>query len=126
MDPNRIGVTGRSGGGAYSWWIAAIDERIKVAVPVAGITDLQNHVVDGTVEGHCDCMFIVNTYRWDYPMVAALVSPQAVALAAERTNVLLRGDSDAAWAFPRSVAAGLEWDGERFRVEGGRESPPTQ
>ncbi len=76
VDPNRIGVTGRSGGGAYSWWIAAIDERIKAAVPVAGITDLQNHVVDGTVEGHCDCMFIVNTYRWDYPMVAALVAPR--------------------------------------------------
>ncbi len=76
VDPNRIGVTGRSGGGAYSWWIAAIDERIKAAVPVAGITDLHNHVVDGTVEGHCDCMFIVNTYRWDYPMVAALVAPR--------------------------------------------------
>lgn len=76
VDPNRIGVTGRSGGGAYSWWIAAIDERIKVAVPVAGITDLQNYVVDGCVEGHCDCMFFVNTYRWDYPLVAALVAPR--------------------------------------------------
>jgi len=76
VDASRIGVTGRSGGGAYSWWIAAIDDRIKAAVPVAGITDLQNHVVDGCVEGHCDCMFMVNTYRWDYPMVAALVAPR--------------------------------------------------
>lgn len=74
VDGDRLGVTGRSGGGAYSWWIAAIDDRIKAAVPVAGITDLQNHVVDGTVEGHCDCMFMVNTYRWDYPQVAALVA----------------------------------------------------
>ena len=76
VDPERIGVTGRSGGGAYSWWIAAIDERIRVAVPVAGITDLENHVVDGTVEGHCDCMFMVNTYQWDYAKVAALVAPR--------------------------------------------------
>lgn len=76
IDKTRFGVTGRSGGGAYSWWIAAIDDRIKVAVPTAGITDLQNHVVDGTVEGHCDCMFMVNTYRWDYPQVAALVAPR--------------------------------------------------
>jgi dienelactone hydrolase len=76
VDPERIGVTGRSGGGAYSWWIAALDERIKVAVPVAGITSLHNHVVDGTVEGHCDCMFMVNTYRWDFPLVAALVAPR--------------------------------------------------
>lgn len=76
VDGERLGVTGRSGGGAYSWWIAAIDERIRCAVPVAGITDLENHVIDGCVEGHCDCMFMVNTYRWDYPMVAALVAPR--------------------------------------------------
>ena len=76
VDSSRFGVTGRSGGGAYSWWLAALDDRIKVAVPVAGITDLQNHVVDGCVEGHCDCMFMVNTYRWDYPLVAALVAPR--------------------------------------------------
>ncbi len=76
VDKDRIGVTGRSGGGAYSWWLAALDDRIKAAVPVAGITDLQNHVVDGCVEGHCDCMYIVNTYRWDYALVAALVAPR--------------------------------------------------
>src|SRR4030042_756170 len=73
VDKERFGVTGRSGGGAYSWWISAIDERIKAAVPVARTTDLQNHVVDGCVEGHCDCMYIVNTYRWDYPLGAARV-----------------------------------------------------
>ena len=76
VDSSRFGVTGRSGGGAYSWWISALDDRIKAAVPVAGITDLQNHVVDGCVEGHCDCMYIVNTFGWDYPLVAALVAPR--------------------------------------------------
>jgi hypothetical protein len=76
VDAARIGVTGRSGGGAYSWWIAALDDRIRVAVPVAGITSLKNHVVDGCVEGHCDCMYQVNTYRWDFPLVAALVAPR--------------------------------------------------
>jgi len=81
VDPKRFGVTGRSGGGAYSWWLAAIDERIQAAVPVAGITDLQNYVVDGVIEGHCDCMFPVNTYRWDLPMVSALVAPRALLIA---------------------------------------------
>jgi cephalosporin-C deacetylase-like acetyl esterase len=76
VDGEKLGVTGRSGGGAYSWWIAALDERIKAAVPVAGITDLENHVVDGCVEGHCDCMYVVNTFEWDYPLVAALVAPR--------------------------------------------------
>lgn len=76
VDKNRFGVTGRSGGGAYSWWVAALDDRIKVAAPVAGITDLRNHIVDGVVEGHCDCMFFLNARRWDYPMLAALVAPR--------------------------------------------------
>lgn len=76
VDKSKFGVTGRSGGGAYSWWIAALDERIKAACPTAGIADLRNHVVDGCVEGHCDCMFMVNTYRWDYAQVAALVAPR--------------------------------------------------
>lgn len=76
IDSQRFGVTGRSGGGAYSWWIAALDDRIQCAVPVAGITTLRNHVVDGCVEGHCDCMYMVNTSRWDYATVAALVAPR--------------------------------------------------
>ena len=80
VDDERIGVTGRSGGGIYSWWVAAIDDRIRAAVPVAGITDLENYVVDGCVEGHCDCMFLLNTYRWDYPLVAALVAPRPLLL----------------------------------------------
>lgn len=78
VDAENLGVAGRSGGGAYSWWVAALDERVKAAVPTAGITDLENHVVDGCVEGHCDCMYMVNTYRWDYPQVAALVAPRAL------------------------------------------------
>lgn len=76
VDAERIGVTGRSGGGAYSWWVAALDQRVKAAVPVAGITDLRNHVVDGCVEGHCDCMYMVNRYRWDFGTLAALVAPR--------------------------------------------------
>ncbi|MCA8991096.1 MAG: acetylxylan esterase [Planctomycetaceae bacterium] len=76
VDASRIGVTGRSGGGAYSWWVAALDERIKCAVPVAGITSMHNHIVDDCIEGHCDCMFMVNTYQWDFPVLAALVAPR--------------------------------------------------
>ena len=90
VDPDRIGMTGRSGGGVGTWWTAALDERVKVAVPVAGITDLRNQVVDGCVRGHCDCMFMVNTRRWDYPQIAALIAPRP----------LLVGNTDADWIFP--------------------------
>ncbi|HEX3146558.1 MAG TPA: prolyl oligopeptidase family serine peptidase [Gemmataceae bacterium] len=98
VDAKRIGVTGRSGGGAYSWWIAAADERIACAVPVAGIADLQAHLNEGypgrlekgVIAGHCDCMFMTNTYRWDFGTVAALVAPRP----------LLLGNSDADDIFP--------------------------
>ncbi len=90
VDKERIGMTGRSGGGSYSWAVAALDDRVKVVAPVAGITDLQNQVVDGCVEGHCDCMFFVNKYRWDFPQLAALVAPRP----------LLLGNSDKDRIFP--------------------------
>jgi dienelactone hydrolase len=81
VDKERIGMTGRSGGGSYTWTVAALDDRVKVAAPVAGITDMQNQVVDGCVEGHCDCMFFVNTYRWDFPQLAALLAPRPLLIA---------------------------------------------
>lgn len=76
VDRTRLGMTGRSGGGSYTWTTAALDDRVKVAAPVAGITDLRNQVVDGVVEGHCDCMFYLNTYRWDFALNAALIAPR--------------------------------------------------
>ncbi|RME93638.1 MAG: acetylxylan esterase [Verrucomicrobia bacterium] len=81
VDPERLGVTGRSGGGAYTWFVAALDERVKVAAPVAGLTDLRNHIVDGAIEGHCDCMFFLNTRRWDFPILAALILPRPLLIA---------------------------------------------
>ena len=80
VDTKCIGVTGRSGGGAYSWYLAAVDDRVKAIAPVSGITDLQNYVVDGAVDEHCDCMFMINTYRWDYPLLAALCAPRPLLL----------------------------------------------
>lgn len=76
VDKEKFGVTGRSGGGAYTYWVSALDERVKVCAPVAGIASMKNHIVDGCIEGHCDCMFMVNTYRWDFPLLGALIAPR--------------------------------------------------
>lgn len=98
VDSNRLGVTGRSGGGATSWWLACTDERIKAAVPVAGIGDLRAHVIEGEQErflrgcvtGHCDCMYFHNVGGIDFSHVIALCAPRAVLL----------GNSDADPIFP--------------------------
>lgn len=39
VDPARIGITGRSGGGTQTAYIAAMDERIKAAAPECYITN---------------------------------------------------------------------------------------
>jgi cephalosporin-C deacetylase-like acetyl esterase len=81
VDPDRIGVTGISGGGAATFWIAAADERIKVAVPVSGMSDLQSYVNNKVINGHCDCMFLYNTYQWDWTTIATLVAPRPLLFA---------------------------------------------
>ena len=81
VDPKRIGVTGRSGGGIGTWWLAALDDRPAALVAVAGITDLENHIADGCIDGHCDCNFTVNIYGWDYPALAALAAPRPLLFA---------------------------------------------
>ena len=76
VDRSKIGVTGRSGGGAYTWSVMALDDRPVCCVPVAGITDLQNHIVDDCIKGHCDCMFMANRRGWDFGTLAAMVAPR--------------------------------------------------
>ncbi|MBI2687087.1 MAG: acetylxylan esterase [Acidobacteria bacterium] len=39
VDPERIGVTGNSGGGTHTAYLAAIDDRLKVAAPSCYITN---------------------------------------------------------------------------------------
>ena len=41
VDPERIGITGRSGGGTQSSYIAAFDDRIKAAAPECYITSME-------------------------------------------------------------------------------------
>src|SRR5205807_268800 len=81
VDSERIAVTGISGGGAATFWIAAADERVKCAVPVSGMSDLESYVKNKVINGHCDCMFLYNTYQWDWTTIAALVAPRPLLFA---------------------------------------------
>jgi dienelactone hydrolase len=81
VDPDRLGVTGMSGGGAITWDVAAADERIKVAAPVCGTATLASQVADRTIDGHCDCMWWINTYLWDLADVGALIAPRPLLIA---------------------------------------------
>ncbi len=86
VDSDRIGVTGISGGGATTCWIAATDDRVKVAVPVSGMSDLQCYVTDEVINGHCDCMFVHNTYQWEWTTILALFAPKPLLFANSDTD----------------------------------------
>ncbi len=93
VDPDRIGITGISGGGASTFWIAAADDRPRVVVPVSGMADLGYYAAGDGVNGHCDCMFLYNRARWNWTTIAALVCPRP----------LLFANSDADPIFPMSA-----------------------
>ena len=76
VDAERIAVTGISGGGAATFWIAAADERAKVAVPVSGMADLVSYLPSRMINGHCDCMFLYNTYQWHWTQIAGMIAPR--------------------------------------------------
>ena len=92
VDREKIGVTGISGGGASTNWIIAADDRVKVAVPVSGVSDLECYVTDQVINGHCDCMFFHNLYQWEWTTALALFAPKP----------LLFANSDSDNIFPMS------------------------
>lgn len=76
VDSENIGVTGISGGGSQSWYIAAADPRVKAVSPVCGASTLKAQVTSRTVDGHCDCMMPTNTYQQDFMDIGALIAPR--------------------------------------------------
>lgn len=90
VDPERFGVTGLSGGGVISWCLAAADKRIRCVAPVCQSGSIEQAVVDQSVQGHCDCAFWINYYRWDWSNLGALIAPRPLLIASGSEDVLWR------------------------------------
>lgn len=78
VDPAKIGMTGRSGGGTMTWFTMAVDDRVRAGVTANATGIVATHVLHDTLRGHCDCAFYVNHPRIDYTDVAALCAPRPV------------------------------------------------
>ena len=76
VDPDRIAATGISGGGAITWYTAAVDERVKVAAPVCATWTVEQQIALDHVRGNCDCIFFPNTFQADLPTAGALIAPR--------------------------------------------------
>ncbi|MBL9174666.1 MAG: acetylxylan esterase [Verrucomicrobiales bacterium] len=92
VDSQRIGVTGISGGGAISWYLAALDERVAAAAPSCSTYTYGSQAAHWLASGQCDCIYYPNTYRWDFPVVAALIAPRPLLITSGRRDPIFPPD----------------------------------
>jgi dienelactone hydrolase len=77
VDPQRIGVTGMSMGATRSWWLMALDERIKTGVPIACLTRYENLVQHQMLKAHGIYYFVPGMLNhFDTEAVVALLAPR--------------------------------------------------
>lgn len=85
VDPERVVVTGNSGGGTVTLFAGAVDERIRAAIPGSYFCTFQDSI--GSIY-HCECNYVPGIMRhaemWD---VAGLIAP--------RPFMAVAGDEDA-------------------------------
>src|SRR5207302_1794261 len=128
VDPGRVAVTGISGGGAATFWIAAADERVKVAVPVSGMADLPSYVPNRVINGHCDCMFLYNTFEWPWARIAGLIAPRPLLFVNSDNDAILPIEPRMLRVFPRDAdlpADQLNTTIDQHFVPVARVAPPT-
>lgn len=92
VDKSRIGLTGISGGGAMTWYTAAVDERIAAAAPVCSTFTFGSQAAHWLASGQCDCIYYNNTYQWDFPIVGALIAPRPLLIISGRKDTIFPPD----------------------------------
>jgi dipeptidyl aminopeptidase/acylaminoacyl peptidase len=87
VDPQRIGVTGISMGATRTWWLMALDERLKAGVAVACLTRYQNLIEHESLKAHGIYYFVPDLLNhFDTEAVVALIAPRPV--------LFMTGDQD--------------------------------
>ncbi len=77
VDPERIGVTGASGGGNQTMYLAALDERVKAAVPVVSAEVFEDQVASGRC--YCECIPGILKFA-NIPDILSLIAPRPLLL----------------------------------------------
>ena len=84
IDEKKIVITGNSGGGTVSYYMACYDERIALAVPSCAFCPYPESILKFY---HCSCNYIPFAFKWwDMQDLSALIAP--------RRLVLVNGEQD--------------------------------
>lgn len=96
VDPRRVGTLGLSMGSTMAWWVAALDERVKVCVDICCLTDYQALIETDNLKGH-------GVYYFVPSLLKHFTTAQINSLIAPRAHLSLAGNLD-----PLTPPAGLE------------------
>lgn len=96
VDASRIATIGMSMGSTMAWWVAALDERVKVCVDLCCLTDYDTLIESGNLDGH-------GVYYYVPGLLKHFTAGQINALIAPRPHLGIAGERDAL-----TPVAGLE------------------
>ena len=97
VDDSQIGATGISMGATRTWWLMALDDRIRSGVAVACLTRYQDLIAEGGLRFHGIYYYVPGLLRhFDTEAVVACIAP--------RSLLCLNGDQDAG-----SPVSGIRW-----------------
>jgi len=96
VDHERLGTLGMSMGSTMSWWVAALDPRIKVCVDLCGLTDYDALIAARGLDGH-------GIYYYVPSLLKHFTAAKINALIAPRPHLGLAGNFD-----KLTPAAGLD------------------
>lgn len=87
VDPNHVGVMGMSMGATRTWWLMALDDRLKAGVAIACLTRYQDLIASGGLKYHGIYYFVPGMLQhFDTEAVVACIAPRPI--------LFLTGDQD--------------------------------
>jgi acetyl esterase/lipase len=78
VDPSRVATLGISMGSTMAWWLAALDERVKVTVDICCLTDFQTLMEKKNLSAHGVYYFVPSLLKhFTTAQINALIAPRA-------------------------------------------------
>ena len=87
VDTARLGTLGLSMGSSMAWWVAALDERVKVCVDICCLTDYEALIQAGNLDSH-------DVYYYVPRLIKHFTTAEINSLIAPRPHLSLAGDLD--------------------------------
>ena len=87
VDLSRLATVGLSMGSTMAWWVAALDERVKVCVDICCLSDFQSLIDTRGLDGH-------GIYYYVPSLLKHFSTAQINALIAPRPHLSLDGNND--------------------------------